>query len=62
MSAKPLRAGEPPAPTIDAFRGQHLDLVERQITTEFGCSNVTVDESESPLAWLVRRRGRNGAP
>ena len=60
MSAKPIRAGEPQAPAIDAFRGQHLDLAERQIATEFGCSNVTVDESESPLAWLARRRGRNG--
>ena len=35
-------------------------LAERQIATEFGRANVTVDESESPLAWLARRRGRNG--
>jgi hypothetical protein len=62
ISAKPMKAGEPPAPTIDAFRGQHLDLAERQIATEYGRSNVTVDESESPLAWLARRRGRNGRP
>jgi hypothetical protein len=55
-----MKTGEPPAPTIDAFRGQHLDVVERQVATEYGRSNVTVDESESPLAWLARRRGRNG--
>jgi hypothetical protein len=54
------RAGEPPAPAIDCYRGQHLDLAERQIATELGRTNVTVDESESPLAWLARRRGRNG--
>ena len=60
ISAKPMKAGEPQAPTIDAFRSQHLDVAERQIATEYGRSNVTVDESESPLAWLARRRGRNG--
>ena len=54
------RAGEPPAPEIDRFRGQHLDLAERQIATEFGRANGTVDECESKLAWLARRRGRNG--
>jgi hypothetical protein len=35
-------------------------LAERQIATEHGCVQVTVDDSESPLAWLARRRGRNG--
>jgi hypothetical protein len=54
------RVSEPPTPEIDGYRGQHLDLAERQITTELGRANVTVDESESPLAWLARRRGRNG--
>ena len=42
------------------FRGRHLELAERQIATEFGNAKVTVDEAESPLAWLARRRGRNG--
>jgi hypothetical protein len=60
MSAKPMKAGEPQVPAIDAFRGQHLDLADRQIATEFGRAKVTVDEAESPLAWLARRRGRNG--
>ena len=54
------RAGGPPAPAIDCYRGQHLELAERQIATEFGRANVTVDDAESPLAWLPRRRGRNG--
>jgi hypothetical protein len=53
---------EPQRPSVDAFRGQHLALAQRQITTEFGHENVTVDEAESPLAWLARRRGRDGHP
>ena len=47
-------------PEINTFRGQHLALAQRQIATEFGAANVTVDEGESPLAWLARRRGRDG--
>lgn len=47
-------------PTIDSFRSQHLVLAQRQIATESGRAGVTIDESESPLAWLARRRGRNG--
>lgn len=47
-------------PTIDSHRGRHLALEQRQIATEFGRASVTVDEAESPLAWLARRRGRDG--
>jgi hypothetical protein len=54
------RAGEPPQPDIDCFRGQHLALSEQQIATELGRASVTVDEAESPLVWLARRRGRDG--
>ena len=54
------RAGEPPTPAINCYRGQHLELAERQIATERGRANVTVDDAESPLAGLARRRGRNG--
>ncbi len=65
MNARPPRTSAPVAiaqqqPAIDAFRGQHLDLAQRQIATGFGRATVMVDESESPLAWLARRRGRNG--
>lgn len=45
---------------IDRFRAQHLALGDRQIETENGRARVTVDEAESPLAWLARRRGRDG--
>ena len=42
-----VRAGEPPVPEIDDFRGQHLDLAERQIATELGRANVTVDNRKA---------------
>ena len=35
-------------------------MAQRQIVTEFGRATVVVDEAESPLAWLARRRGRDG--
>jgi hypothetical protein len=55
-------AGEPQQPTIDRFLAQHLALAQGRIETEFGPASVTVDESEIPLVWLARRRGRNGRP
>src|SRR4051812_16278557 len=45
---------------IDAFRAQHLDLAERKIMPDPGAISVLVNESESPLAWLARRKGRDG--
>jgi hypothetical protein len=53
-------SGDPMRPQVDSFRGQHLNLAQRQIATEFGYASVTIDEAESPLAWLARRRGRDG--
>ena len=47
---------------IDPFRAQHLSLARRLIATPDGHVDVTVDEAESPLAWLARRRGRDGRP
>jgi len=65
MSGK-LRKSLVPAPgrldpSINAFRGQHLALANRQIATDRGTASVTVDEAESPLVWLARRRGRDGS-
>ena len=56
----PSRVAEVQQLDIDSFRGQHLSLAQHQIATEFGRASVTVDEGESPLAWLARRRGRDG--
>jgi hypothetical protein len=47
---------------IDPFRAQHLSLARRQIATPEGRAEVLVDEAESPLAWLARRKGRDGQP
>ncbi len=61
MSARSRKAApQSPRAEIDRFRAQHLNLAQRQIDTEFGRSDVTVDEGESPLAWLARRRDRAG--
>jgi hypothetical protein len=64
MPAKSRKSTNPmperPEPAIDAFRRQHLHLAQRQIATELGHASVTVDDAESPLAWLARRRGRDG--
>jgi hypothetical protein len=45
---------------IDAFRAQHLALAERPIMTAERLASVTIDDGESPLAWLARRKGRDG--
>jgi len=45
---------------IDARRAGHLTLATREIMTESGIARVTVNDSESPLAWLARRKGRDG--
>ena len=45
---------------IDAQRAQHLDLATRDILTDEGLVSVLVNDSESPLAWLARRKGRDG--
>jgi hypothetical protein len=45
---------------IDPFRAQHLDLATRDLMTETGVMQVVVNDSESPLAWLARRKGRDG--
>lgn len=48
------------APGIDARRAEHLTLASREVMTESGIARVTVNDSESPLAWLARRKGRDG--
>src|SRR6185312_2286095 len=50
----------PPQPLVEPFRAQHLALAQQELMTEFGRATVTVNELESPLVWLARRRGRDG--
>jgi hypothetical protein len=54
------RQPDAPQPAIDAFRARHLALAQREIVTDSGRVSVAVDEAESPLIWLARRRGRDG--
>jgi hypothetical protein len=49
-----------PAEGVDRFRAQHLTLAEREIMTDAGVATVMANDSESPLAWLARRKGRDG--
>ena len=67
MSARePINAAKAPAHAlaeeagIDPLRARHLALGRRQIRGPAGVAGVTVDEAESPLAWLARRKGRDG--
>jgi hypothetical protein len=47
---------------IDPYLGQHLALDRRDIEGPNGRIRATVDDAESPLAWLARRKGRDGRP
>jgi len=67
----PIPARKTPAPDaerltqnhrIDAFLAQHLSLASGAVETPHGRADVVVDEAESPLVWLARRKGRDGRP
>ena len=66
MSGRDKRSAAAPAlePAVCPLRAQHLALARREIRDETGATQVTVqvtvDEAESPLAWLARRKGRDG--
>jgi Domain of unknown function (DUF6456) len=46
--------------SIDPFLGQHLGCANGEIETANGRAHVAIDTVESPLAWLARRKARNG--
>ena len=47
---------------VNPFRAQHLSLARRLIETPDGPADVLVDDAESPLARLAKRKGRDGEP
>lgn len=62
---KNLRSGKARAAlestaAIDRFRAQHMSLVDGS-GPEIGVG-AKIDESESPLIWLARRKGTDGRP
>ncbi|MBY6241675.1 DUF6456 domain-containing protein [Methylosinus sp. Sm6] len=54
-----LRRDAAPA-EVDPLRAQHSPLARQRI--EQGAALALVNEGESPLAWLARRKGRDGRP
>lgn len=46
----------------NGFLSQHKTLDRRVFETENGRDSLLVDLDESPLAWLARRKGRDGKP
>jgi hypothetical protein len=59
-AAKVVRNLAGPAADVDPLRARHLALAQRCIDGPAGPAAVTVDEAESPLGWLARRKGRDG--
>jgi hypothetical protein len=47
---------------LDPFTAQHVSVSATSIESRDGPRAVLVDDNESPLGWLARRRGRDGQP
>jgi hypothetical protein len=45
---------------VDPFLGQHLSVTDVDLPTSQGRARVAMDGTESPLAWLARRKSRGG--
>lgn len=54
------KPGERHAPGVDPFLAQHAPLTLRETLAPHGRGTVLVNDAESPLAWLARRKGRDG--
>jgi hypothetical protein len=50
------------AASVDRFRAQHGGIARRPRDGGNDTGAVLINEAESPLAWLARRRARGGSP
>jgi hypothetical protein len=57
MKRRSARAAVSP---IDPLRARHLKLAEASVSQDGAIARVMIDQGESPLAWLARRKGRDG--
>lgn len=46
----------------EGLLAQHRTVARKTVATEAGHETLLVDLDESPLAWLARRKGRDGKP
>jgi hypothetical protein len=60
LTSRATRHAVPQRDTLDPLRARHLALASRAFAGAEGPARVLVDERESPLTWLARRRGRDG--
>ena len=49
-----------PLPDLGRGRRRHLQVAKRLIDHDHGVREVVINEGESPLGWLARRRDRSG--
>ena len=47
---------------LDPFIAQHISVSTRNIAAPERRRSVIIDDTESPLGWLARRKGRDGLP
>ena len=60
--ARWARAHHPRCEGVGAHRAQHMAIATRDIAVGGETVRATVDDGESPLGWLARRKGRDGRP
>src|SRR4051812_25198761 len=58
--SRPRNGESAPPDGIDSFRAQHLELATHRNPAGPGRNRGRGNEKESPLAWLARRKGRDG--
>lgn len=58
-----MRRNNAPEGDVDRFRAQHDSIMQIEVSGPNGLSQkVSVVDPESPLAWLMARKGKDGTP